>query len=194
MATTPDGAAAGRSTKAPTAIGFVTVVNHEQHGLFGGLLMLNTAGRPLEFHCTAPMKPNRAQEILFGPTLQPYLYGEQIARTLIAQVQEKLLAVVTDLEPILAARDHIDLPLVHVQPPDDDSAKLTQLRFDAPHAGISRPGWFRLGKHQLAVASGRAEDETLVQTRLAGVVERVDLLEPFGRIREALEEAQRSGR
>lgn len=194
VATTPDGAAGGRSTKAPSAIGFVTVVNHEQHGLFGGLLLLNTAGRPLEFHCTAPLKPNRAQEILFGPTLEPYLYGEQIARTLIAQVQEKLLAAVTDQEPILAARDHIEIPLVHVLPTIDDAGKVTQLRFDAPHAGAPRPGLFRVGKHQLALATGHAEDEALVQTRLAAVVERVDLVEPFGRIREALEEAQRSGR
>ena len=105
MATTAEGANGGRNTKLPTAVGFVTVVLHEQHGLFGGLLVLNTAGRPLEFHCTAPLKPNRAQEILFGPTLQPYLYGEQIARTLIVQVQDKLLAAITDLEPVLAARD-----------------------------------------------------------------------------------------
>ena len=41
-------------------------------------MLLNLAGRPLEFHCTAPVKPNRVQQILYGPSLQPYLYGEQI--------------------------------------------------------------------------------------------------------------------
>ena len=64
------------------ALGFLTVVEHPQYGLFGGYLMLNTAGRPLEFHCTAPIKPNRAQEILYGPTLEAFLYGEQIGQTL----------------------------------------------------------------------------------------------------------------
>ena len=56
--------------KRSAAIGFYTVVPHEQHGLFGGLLVLNHNGRPLEFHCTAPLKPNRAQEILYGATLE----------------------------------------------------------------------------------------------------------------------------
>ncbi len=65
--------------------GFLTVVEHPQYGLFGGYLILNTAGRPLEFHCTAPIKPNRAQEILYGPTLESFLYGEQIGQTLISQ-------------------------------------------------------------------------------------------------------------
>ena len=58
------------------AIGFLTVVDEPAHGLFGGYLILNPAGRPVEFHCTAPVKPNRAQEILYGTTLKPYLYGE----------------------------------------------------------------------------------------------------------------------
>ena len=48
-------------------------------------VLLNAAGRPLEFHCTAPIKPNRAQEILYGPTLESFLYGEQIGQTLIGQ-------------------------------------------------------------------------------------------------------------
>ncbi|MGW8256618.1 MAG: hypothetical protein ACWGMZ_03940, partial [Thermoguttaceae bacterium] len=62
--------------KTKTALGFLTIIQHEQHGLFGGYLLLNTSGRPLEFHCTAPIKPNRAQEILYGPTLESFLYGE----------------------------------------------------------------------------------------------------------------------
>ena len=48
-------------------LGFLTVLEHPQHGLFGGYLLLNLAGRPVEFHCTAPVKPNRAQQILYGP-------------------------------------------------------------------------------------------------------------------------------
>ena len=43
------------------ALGFLTVLEHEHLGLVGGYLILNTAGRPLEFHCTAPVKPNRAR-------------------------------------------------------------------------------------------------------------------------------------
>src|SRR6188474_707044 len=69
--------------KSLPAIGFLTIVEHQESGLTGGYLVLNTLGRPLEFHCTAPLKTNRAQEILYGPTLRPFLYGEQIGQTLL---------------------------------------------------------------------------------------------------------------
>ena len=62
--------------KGVPAIGFLTVTEHAEHGLFGGYLILNVSGRPLEFHCTAPLKPSRAQEILYGPTLRPFLFGD----------------------------------------------------------------------------------------------------------------------
>ena len=100
--------------KSLPAIGFLTVLEHGQHGLFGGYLVLNTAGRPLEFHCTTPVRPNRAQEILYGPTLRPYLYGEQIGRTLLAKAKSEPLAVCTDVEPALALRDFVPLPLALV--------------------------------------------------------------------------------
>src|SRR5574340_381182 len=93
------------------ALGFLTVVEHPQHGLFGGYLVLNLAGRPLEFHCTAPVKPNRAQEILYGPTLESYLYGEQIGQTLLAKATAEPLVVCTDLEPMLAVREFVPTPV-----------------------------------------------------------------------------------
>ena len=77
--------AATKTTKPTPSLGFLTVLDYGQEGLFGGYLTLNLSGRPLEFHCTAPIKPNRAQEILYGPTLQSYLYGEQIGRTLLGE-------------------------------------------------------------------------------------------------------------
>ncbi|MEQ8839035.1 MAG: hypothetical protein RID07_19675, partial [Lacipirellulaceae bacterium] len=58
------------------AIGFLTAVESPQHGLFGGYLVLSLQGRPLEFRCTTPVKPTRAQEILYGKTLRPYLLCE----------------------------------------------------------------------------------------------------------------------
>src|SRR5690606_5445249 len=94
------------------ALGFLTVVEDSEHGLFGGYLVLNLIGRPLEFHCTTPLKANRAQQILYGPTLDPYLYGEQIAQTLIRKSAVRPQAVFTDQAAVLAAREHVDVPVV----------------------------------------------------------------------------------
>src|SRR3954469_20221301 len=104
----------GDDAKSVPTLGFLTVVEHPQHGLFGGFLLLTMNGRPLEFHCTAPVKPNRAQEILFGPTLAPYLYGEQIGRTLLAKSSVEPLVVCTDLAAMLAVREHTAAPVALV--------------------------------------------------------------------------------
>src|SRR3954469_22844872 len=96
------------------AIGFLTVVEHDLHGLFGGYLLLNETGRPLEFHCTAPVKPNRAQQILYGPTLKPFLYGEQIGATLVNKPTLVPIAVLVDRPAALAARPFIQVPMAIV--------------------------------------------------------------------------------
>ena len=61
-------------------LGFLTVIECARDGFVGGLLILNQLGRPLEFHCSVPVRPNRAQEILYGPTLCGFLCGERKQR------------------------------------------------------------------------------------------------------------------
>jgi hypothetical protein len=186
------------TSKSKPSMGFLTVVEHSQYGLFGGYLILNTAGRPLEFHCTAPIKPNRAQEILYGPTLAPFLYGEQIGQTLVGQAGVTPLVICTDREPALAARDHVPMPVVLVLPPEsqcdppaEESGRF--FRVDAAHRG-PRLVTFQLGRNRLALPERADEDRRLVAERLTDLAEAFDLAEPFQRIRDAIEEAQQAVR
>src|SRR3989304_10187691 len=96
--------------KSRPRLGFLTVIEYPDYGLIGGYLVLNTAGRPEEFHCTAPIKPNRAQQILYGPTLEPYLFGEQIGQTLLTTGKIKPRGGCTDREPVLAGREFVSVP------------------------------------------------------------------------------------
>ena len=61
-----------------------------------GLLAVCDRGRPLEFHCTEPVQPSRAQEILFGPTLRPYLLGEQLAGALLSKTKLPIALLLVD--------------------------------------------------------------------------------------------------
>lgn len=188
-----------RDDKRLPAFGFLTVVQHEQHGLFGGYLLLNANGRPLEFHCTAPVKPNRAQEILYGPTLEPYLYGEQIGQTLIAKGQNQPVLVCTDLAPVLAVRQFVEAPVMLVLSETEDSAgaestEKPTFRIDVAHRGGPSLAIFRVGRNRLAVPAGYARDQEQAAAELETVAEHIDLSEPFARIRGAIEEAQRGGR
>jgi len=178
------------------AIGFLTVLDHAQHGLFGGYLVLNTSGRPLEFHCTAPIKANRAQQILYGPTLEAFLYGEQIGQTLLRRAKTEPLLVCTDQEPALAVREHIATPVALVLPPETPvTAEGDQkyLRFDAAHAGVYLQT-FQLGRNHLAVDQRAGDDPRVIAERLGDLAASFDLAEPFCRIRDAIEEAQKAVR
>lgn len=187
-----------RPASAAIAIGFMTVVEHQPHGLFGGFLVVDVSGRPLEFHCTAPVKTNRAQEILFGPTLPAYLYGEQIGHTLFASAKQRPLLTCTDSRPVLALRKHVDVPVVLVEPAATADAGgeegEKQLRLDAAHPASPRLLSFSLGRHCLAVDGEHGSDQSLAIAQLQPLAARWDLSEPFTRIREAIDEAQRSGR
>jgi hypothetical protein len=175
------------------ALGFLTVLQNEQLGLVGGYLILNAAGRPLEFHCTAPVKPNRAQQILFGPTLDAYLYGEQIGQTLVAKGSLQPAAVYTNVDRVLSVRDFISLPvaLVLAEAPAAQTIAGSEWRVDAAHAAASHLAPFELGRNRLAVA--RDADRQAILAHAAELAA-FDLAEPFDRIREAVEEAHKSSR
>lgn len=180
----------------PDGLGFLTVVEDPEHGLFGGYLVLNMLGRPLEFHCTTPVKPNRAQQILYGPTLEPYLYGELIGQALLAKAAVRPRVVCTDRPAVLAAYTYSQAPLVLVNSDDDEGEQPSGSAFrclDAPHAA-GRVHTFTVGRHRLAVQRIRSEDARRAERELAQLDEDFDLNEPFDRIREAIEEAQRGGR
>ncbi|NQU21778.1 MAG: hypothetical protein HQ567_10890 [Candidatus Nealsonbacteria bacterium] len=197
--------------KSKPNLGFLTVLEHPQHGLFGGYLVLNAAAQPLEFHCTAPIKPNRAQEILYGPTLQSFLYGEQIGRTLLEKSKKSPEFICTDCPPALTVRQHISAPVLLVLPGDDgpgnddaDDEPSRILRLDGAHPGGfdavrfdasgGRLTTFRLGRNRLAVSEQADDDRRTITEQFGELVESLDLSEPFGRIREAIEEAQQAAR
>jgi hypothetical protein len=181
-------------TRSQATWGFLTVLEFEEQGLIGGYLVLNETGRPLEFHCTAPVKPNRAQQILFGPTLQPYLYGEQIGQTLVSKGATQPTVVYTDVEPVLAMRDFVDMPVALVLAPTEpaEGAAQPKWRIDRGHS-VTHLATFAVGANRLAVAQRHRSDETTILDGWQSL-DALDLAEPFERIRDALAEAQLQSR
>lgn len=95
----------------PSHLGFLTALGNSADGLIGGLLVLNMVGRPVEFHCTAPVRPNRAQEILYGHTLHGFICGEQIAPALVSRTKVDLFAILTNNPDFLTAYQVLNIPL-----------------------------------------------------------------------------------
>ena len=94
---------------------FLSVLDVGEPGFIGGLLLLNRSGRPVEFHCTTPVRANRAQQILYGPTLRPYLFAEQIGTALLGKMKSKPDILFTNCAAIFELRDTLHKPVVLVR-------------------------------------------------------------------------------
>lgn len=104
--------------RAQFRLGFLTAIEIPDKGFVGGLLVTNHFGRPLEFQCTLPVKANPTQEILYGPTLAPFILGELIGGTLVEKAGIKPDLILTDREQILELRNHVAAPVAFVDAGD----------------------------------------------------------------------------
>ena len=217
----------------PGNLGFLTVIDQSPSGLTGGYLVLNQAGRPLEFHCTVPLSPERIQKILYGNTLQPFLYGERIAQTLIQRSKLPVFAILTNHAAVLPVQPSVLTPIIYVfgrgtkqeidtvlldkdpvrpqmrEISEELNESLKTFGIDSAHlrTKISGPEemykipnvpgfdtgiWqeVHIGNRLIAVPeTDKAAWEQLVAS-IKESAQTIDLLDPFDRIRLALNEAQ----
>ena len=170
--------------KTTKLIGFITVRHHPTHGFFGGYLIVNELARPLEFHCTLPFQPTRAQQILYGTTLNEFVCGEQIARALVLKAKCTPELLFADTSSVLTLRHMQSVPIGVVDFPEDPSVQLSRpaIHRDDMHR-------IKLFGHTISMLLEYSKDASFFESYFANNKTKLDLLEPFGRIEEALVEA-----
>lgn len=161
-------------------LGFLRIAQTD-HGYVGGLLVTNHLGRPLEFQCTTPVRPNRTQEILYGPTLEPFIFTELIGKTLFERLGIKPHLLIVQQREILELRRLIDRPLACL--------------VDAVSGETELPDQTRLqlGRQRIFLHPDFAEDYDRVASVQSQVPADADLVEPLDRVHDALKETLRSG-
>ena len=173
--------------------GYLSTVESAEHGYFGGYLVLSALGRPLEFHCTAPIRPSRAQRILYGPTLEPYLLGEQICGALLGVAKLTPSVVLTDCPAALHARARFAVPLALLLAAADTASHASVVEPQPCRSDASSGNVFTVGTNQLQLPVGYERDERDVVEAITQFAQQVELAEPFARIQDAIREAQRIG-
>jgi hypothetical protein len=188
-------------TAEPT-FGFLSSLESPDFGYFGGYLVVSPLGRPVEFHCTSPVKPSRAQEILYGPTLQPYLLGEQIAGSLLLAARSTPRLIITDQAAMLTVRSRAKAPMTLLLPRTGASTGFQPAVGSEPHeiagSGVlsvlsTVDGRFTISRYELQMPPGFESEWHAAREAAAMLSQQLDLFEPFGRIHEAIREAQRIG-
>jgi hypothetical protein len=158
-------------------LGFLTVL-HEPTGYLGGYLVTNVWGRPLEFRLSTAVQPNRVQQVLYASTLRPFICADLIGKTLVDKAGIAVQLLLTDTDAVLDLRHKVDVPVVRIG--GEESMGLEVL-----------PA--RNGRGTLVIHRAYPDDVPRAQQLLAGLEGLLDLAEPFGRIREAINEARRMG-
>ena len=166
--------------KADATIGYFTVVDDERTGWTGGLLILDRGGRPLEFQCTLPVRPTRAHEILFGPTLRAHLVSQVIGKLLIAKCRTPLSLLCCDQIEGLAVESLTRAPVALIR----EATEADQ----GPISGdmLESTDCVEVAGASFLVQIERRED---VERMASCYVDLPDAVEPFERIREAIKEA-----
>lgn len=173
------------SNKSSLSLGFISVRHHAVHGYFGGYLIVNQLGRPLEFHCTLPVKPSRAQELLYGATLDAFICGEQIAKALVTKAKLKSQLLLTDCSAVLAFENVGDEPIIYLDAQELGDTSHLRRPSDA-NVDLRRMGNSDVSCYATNSGSVTESAITNIQSQLAP---NFDLAEPFQRIAEALLEA-----
>ena len=155
---------------------FLSILEIAQLGFCGGLLVLSARGRPVEFHCSAPVKANRAQEILYGQTLKEFVCCDQIGIALIDKVKSRLDLVLVDENPLLCLAESMQVPVVCVNAVDENETR-----------GINVTGsLIELGDRQFEF---RGETPDRIEILIDQFTKNLPATEPFERIRLAISEA-----
>ena len=152
-------------------LGFLTIFEVPSAGFGGGLLITSSKGRPLEFHCTAPVTTNRAQQILYGQTLKSFLFCDQIGIALIKKAKSNLDVIVTDTAELVELQTSIDTPLALVD-------LETEVSSESP--------FHEIDTHLIRLVS---ENPGPARQWLQCFTETLPLNEPFERIQQAIAEA-----
>jgi hypothetical protein len=160
--------------------GFLSVREFEGVGYCGGLLIVSPLGRPLEFHCSTPVVPNRAQQILYGQTYPTYLLCEQIGMALIEKIKVMPNLFLVDQVELLALNSMVATPVVALGANSDNPPYQADLiSFEEQ----------KLWYHARPIGNQESCEQIII-----GLLERftktLTFDEPFERIEKAIEEAQ----
>jgi len=176
----------------PMHIAFILVDEVKTGVMRGGMLITDANGKPVEFRCTSPIKPNAVQKTLYGNTLMPHIASELVDLPLLVNAQTKPSVVLVQQEEFLSMRAKQELPLILARRQGQDMKVATEENSSSPEELVTSPS----GKFAPIVLTSHwdfAGDIAQCKQALGSAFATCDLLEPFERVRAALATVHEQG-
>jgi hypothetical protein len=173
-------------------LAFVTLSEVEDGVLRGGILVTDAHGKPVEFRCTSPIRPNVVQQTLYGDTLMAHMAVELVGNPLIQAVQNPPDIVLVQQEEFLSLRTRCDMPLLIARRQGGDIQLSEESGKSQPEELLSSPS----GKFTPVVVTCHwdyPDDIAQCKEGLSWMFSNCDLVEPFERVKTSLAKLHEQG-
>ncbi len=173
-------------------LAFITLAEVEDGVLRGGILVTDAHGKPVEFRCTSPIRPNTVQRTLYGGTLMQHIAVELVGKPLVQAVQTSPDVVLVQQEEFLSLRTKCEKPLLLARRQGEEIQLSEENNKSQLEELLSSPS----GKFAPVVVTCHWDyPNDIVQCKegLGWMFSNCDLVEPFERVKTALAKVHEQG-
>ena len=173
-------------------LAFVALSEVEDGVFRGGILVTDARGKPVEFRCTSPIRPNAVQRTLYGGTLMSHIAVELVGKPLVQAVQSSPDVVLVQQDEFLSMRTKCEKPLLLARRQGEDIQLSKESGKSQPEELLSSPS----GKFAPVVVTCHwSYPNDIVQCKegLGWMFSNCDLVEPFERVKTALATLHKQG-
>ena len=163
-------------------LSFMSLVELAKDVFYGGVLVTDSQSKPIEFRCTSPIKPNPVQKTLYGETLRKHMCVELTAQPIKDALQEQLNVIFIYQTEFWEFRRLIDFPLLLVKKQGEDIVSSPDSQ-NAESKVISPDPNFDFDPITVTCHPDYPDDMSILPI----IGNHIDLIEPFTRIRSAVE-------
>jgi hypothetical protein len=169
-----------------TTIGFLGYREFDDGEAYrGAILVTDEWSKPLEFRCTAPVRPTQLQRTLYGKSLLPHVLTELIATPLISSVREKPQLILIADDAYFDVRHKISAPVIRVA--RSSGAKAKQEDQSKTKSLLLQSASGKFAQVEIEAHWKFGGDLDSCGDRLRDLFGRWDLTEPFQRLSEGLQ-------
>jgi hypothetical protein len=154
-------------------IAYISCPQDSGRNFLGATLLTDYRTRPLEFSFVSPVKITLMQRIIHGKTLDEAISVDVIANRLLSQVSKPPDVIFVDSDILLELQRLTRIPVARLSKEENSSSQPTSLS-------------------ALKFSTFRTNYSEIVGSILSALESHADLIEPFGRMTEAIREAQKS--
>ena len=151
----------------------------------GAILVTDDWSKPLEFRCTAPVRPTPLQRTLYGKSLLPHILTELVGLPLINSVKERPQLVLISEEAFFDLRHKLPLPVIRIT--NGTGKPASGEREGKARSVLLQSASGKFKQVQADAHTKFAADLDLASESLREFFGRWDLSEPFQRMAEGLQ-------